>query len=140
MPQSGCKRGEIAVRAHDPEPVYLPLVEQVDRVDRHRHIGGVLSRGQVELLLRADTELVSDLIPLGEVVLGKVAIGALDIHLPQLRHDGKYGIDPARSGIVCVDQQGDVFEVFFGHARSHAPGTARAQVSLLVRIRQFLRF
>ncbi len=91
------------------------MIEQVDRVDRHRHVGRVLTRGQVELLLRADPVFMGDLVPVLQIVLGEIAIGPLDVHLAELGHDGEHRVDPARTGIVGVDQEGDVLEVRFWH-------------------------
>ena len=112
LPEPGNQGGEIAVRSHDPEPVHLALVEQVDRVDRHRHISRVLALGYVELLLRANAEFVGDDVPFYQRLFGEISIGAPDVDLTQFRHDGQHGIDTPRINIIRVDQQGDVLQCF----------------------------
>ena len=46
----------------------------------------------------------------------------------QLGHDGQDRVDPSRRRVVRVDQQGDVFQFFFSHARSHGGAMGEAQV------------
>jgi len=95
--------------------VDLALVKQVDRVDRHRHVSGVLAASKIELLVRANAKAIGNIGPALERILGPVAIGAADVHLPQLSQDGKHGINSARIDIVGINQQGDVLGVNFGH-------------------------
>ena len=54
LAQARHQRGEIAVARHQAETVDAPTGQQVHRVDRQLHVGGILAIGQVELLLRLD--------------------------------------------------------------------------------------
>ena len=44
------------------------------------------------------------------IVLSEIAVGAPDVHLAQLGHNRQDRIDPFWGGVVCVDQQSNIFE------------------------------
>src|SRR5690242_16623698 len=73
------QRGEVAVAGDDAEAVEAAGVEQVHRIDDHRRVGGVLALGVAELLDRLDRQGEQLVLPAAQVVVGPVAVGALDV-------------------------------------------------------------
>ena len=55
--------------------------------------------------------------PSGQIRLREIAVSPLDVHLAQFGHDGQDRVDAFGCGVVRVDQQGDVLEVFVSHRR-----------------------
>src|SRR5690606_23836822 len=72
---------------------------------------------QIELLHRLQAIAMRDLVPLTKRGLGPVAVGTADVHLAQFGEYRENRIDSGMAGIVGIDQQGDVLEGLFGHAR-----------------------
>src|SRR5690606_8005519 len=111
------QRGEVGVAGDDREAVQVARVQQVHRVDHHRHVRCVLAGGIGELLDRADRVGVQHLFPAGEVLALPVAVGAAHVGLAVARDLGQDGVDLRGRGVVGVDQQRDAF-VGVGHAVS----------------------
>ena len=54
FPQAHGEPGKIAVAGDETETVYIAGIEDVHRVDDHRHVGRIFARGIVKLLNRCD--------------------------------------------------------------------------------------
>ena len=108
LAQMDGERGIVAVAGNQNEAVIDALVQKLDRIDDHCHIGRVLAGHVVKLLLRFDGQALDLALPALEVILFPVAVGALD-------HDAAQGIDLlndrlqlGKLGVVGVDQHGDL--------------------------------
>jgi hypothetical protein len=101
------QRGEVGVAGDDRETVEVAGVQQVHRVDHHRHVRGVLAGGVGELLDRPDRVLVQHRFPRLDVRALPVAVGAAHVGHAMARDLVEDGVDLRRRRVVRVDQQRD---------------------------------
>ena len=88
-------------------------MEQVDRIDGHEDVGGVLVFGVIKLLDRLDGIFEEFLFPVFEVLLGPVAVRLSDIDYPVFTQLADDAVDGTIGNIVTIDEQSDVVFVFF---------------------------
>ncbi|MOA23463.1 hypothetical protein D3C78_1440860 [compost metagenome] len=112
------QRREIGVRRHDAERVGPLGVEQLHRIDGHRHVGRVLALGIVELLHGAQRELQQPGLPALQGGLGPVAVGAADVDHAQRRQFGQDFVELVGGRVVRVDQQGNAQGRLSEHGQS----------------------
>ena len=105
--QSDGQRGEVAVAGDQHEAVECVGGQQVHGVDYQGHVGGVLARNVVELLLGLDSEALELVLPFVEVALLPVAVGALDYDTPAGGDFRHYCVQLLELGVVCIYKQCD---------------------------------
>jgi hypothetical protein len=108
LPQAVREARVVAVAAHDAEAVHRAQVQQVHRVDDQHRVGRVLALGVLELLYRADGCPVQGVLPLVHVRRRPVAVDAFRSHLSILGGLREIQHERAPTGVVSVDQHGDL--------------------------------
>ncbi|MNT06195.1 hypothetical protein D3C72_1408490 [compost metagenome] len=100
-------RGEVGIAGHDREAIEVARVQQIHRIDHHRHVRRVLALAVGELLDRPDRVFVQHRLPPFQPRALPVAIGTAHVGHTIASDLGQDFVDLRGRCIVGVDQQGD---------------------------------
>ena len=104
LAQSLCEPREVAVGAHQHDPVEGALVHEAHGVDHQCDVGGVLSLRVAALLMLQDGERLDCLVPAGESGPREIAVDAPHVGFAQLDDLVEDRLGVLRAGVVDVDQ------------------------------------